>query len=314
MKTSFKKLLFCFLAICTTSISFAQDFQGKAVYLSKTTMDLDNFGRGDLSEEQKKRIADRMKSMFEKTYILTFNQAESTYKEEEKLEAPGGQSRGFGMMMSNFTGGTQYKNVKEQKVLQEQEFFGKQFLINDELEKLEWKLEGETKQIGQYLCMKATAIKKVDEMDFTRMRRRPPAEEKNEKSIDSTKTIHIGESGWTTISDGHYGKKSSRAADEYKAGSFYKMMREWTNKEKISLFYFEAFDEQWKDAKNPIGSENHFGLINLKGQAKYAIWDLVDAGKFNGLTRDGMPITKTYNGVKTELLKDVIAPPQKKLK
>jgi len=134
------------------------------------------------------------------------------------------------------------------------------------------------------------------------------------KSIDSTKTIHIGESGWTTISDGHYGKKSSRAADEYKAGSFYKMMREWTNKEKISLFYFEAFDEQWKDAKNPIGSENHFGLINLKGQAKYAIWDLVDAGKFNGLTRDGMPITKTYNGVKTELLKDVIAPPQKKLK
>ena len=55
------------------------------------------------------------------------------------------------------------------------------------------------------------------------------------KSIDSTKTIHIGESGWTTISDGHYGKKSSRAADEYKAGSFYKMMREWTNKEKISL-------------------------------------------------------------------------------
>jgi len=39
------------------------------------------------------------------------------------------------------------------------------------------------------------------------------------KSIDSTKTIHIGESGWTTISNGHYGKKSSRAADEYKAGT-----------------------------------------------------------------------------------------------
>ncbi|MBI9039920.1 MAG: glycosyl hydrolase family 17 [Lutibacter sp.] len=129
------------------------------------------------------------------------------------------------------------------------------------------------------------------------------------KSIDSTKTIHIGESGWTTISDGHYGKKSSRAADEYKAGSYYKMMREWTNKEKISLFYFEAFDEQWKDAKNPIGSENHFGLINLKGQAKYAIWDLVDVGLFNGLTRDGMSIEKTYNGDKDALLKEVLAPP-----
>ncbi|WP_299521774.1 glycosyl hydrolase family 17 [uncultured Lutibacter sp.] len=129
------------------------------------------------------------------------------------------------------------------------------------------------------------------------------------KSIDSTKTIHIGESGWTTISDGHYGEKSSRAADEYKAGTYYKLMREWTNKEKISLFYFEAFDEQWKDAKNPVGSENHFGLINLKGEAKFAIWEMVDAGAFDGLTRDGMQITKTYNGDKNALMQDVFTPP-----
>ncbi|SNR69752.1 Exo-beta-1,3-glucanase, GH17 family [Lutibacter flavus] len=129
------------------------------------------------------------------------------------------------------------------------------------------------------------------------------------KSIDSTKTIHIGESGWTTISDGHYGKESSRAADEYKAGSYYKMMREWTNVEKISLFYFEAFDEQWKDSGNPIGSENHFGLINLKGQAKYAIWELVDAGVFEGLTRDSIVITKTYNGDKNALMQHVLVPP-----
>jgi len=129
------------------------------------------------------------------------------------------------------------------------------------------------------------------------------------KSIDSTKTIHIGESGWTTISNGHYGKKSSRAADEYKAGTYYKLMREWTNKEKISLFYFEAFDEQWKDAKNSLGSENHFGLINLNGQAKYALWDLVDAAVFEGLTRDGKQITKTYNGDKNALMQDVFTPP-----
>jgi len=131
------------------------------------------------------------------------------------------------------------------------------------------------------------------------------------KSIDSTKTIHIGESGWATVSDGHYGKKSSRAADEYKAGSYYKMMREWTNMEKISLFYFEAFDEQWKDARNPVGSENHFGLINLKGEAKFALWEMVDAGAFDGLTRDGQTITKTYNGDKKALMKQVLVPPTK---
>lgn len=129
------------------------------------------------------------------------------------------------------------------------------------------------------------------------------------KSIDSTKLIHIGESGWTTISDGNYGKENSRAADEYKAGTYYKLMREWTNKEKISLFYFEAFDEKWKDAGNTVGSENHFGLINLKGEAKYALWELVDAGIFKGLTRDGKQITKTYEGDKNALILEVLAPP-----
>jgi len=129
------------------------------------------------------------------------------------------------------------------------------------------------------------------------------------KSIDAAKTIHIGESGWATISNGHYGKKHSRAADEYKEGAFYQHMRNWTNSEGISCFYFEAFDEQWKDAKNKLGSENHFGLINLKGEAKFALWEMVDKGVFEGLTRNGVPITKTYNGDKEALMKDVLVPP-----
>lgn len=134
------------------------------------------------------------------------------------------------------------------------------------------------------------------------------------KSIDSTKTIHIGESGWTTFANHHYGDEGSRAADEYKAGKFFKLMRDWTNKEKISLFYFEAFDEQWKDSKNPKGSENHFGLINLKGEAKYAIWDLVDKGIFKGLTRDGKAISKSFDGDKEALKKYVLIPPTEVIK
>ncbi|SDX94456.1 Exo-beta-1,3-glucanase, GH17 family [Lutibacter oricola] len=134
------------------------------------------------------------------------------------------------------------------------------------------------------------------------------------KSIDSTKTIHIGESGWTTFANHHYGDDGSRAADEYKAGTYYNLMREWTNKENISLFYFEAFDEQWKDAANPQGSENHFGLINLKGEAKYAIWNLIDKGIFEDLTRDGNPITKSFNGDKDALKKFVLVPPTEMLK
>ncbi|WP_394749934.1 glycoside hydrolase family 17 protein [Spongiimicrobium salis] len=129
------------------------------------------------------------------------------------------------------------------------------------------------------------------------------------ESLGINKPIHIGETGWATLSNGHYGPEGSKATDEYKEGLYYKHMRDWTNAEGISCFYFEGFDEQWKDAGNPLGSENHFGLINLKSQAKFAIWDLVDKGVFEGLTRDGKPITKTYNGDKSALMKEVSAPP-----
>ncbi len=129
------------------------------------------------------------------------------------------------------------------------------------------------------------------------------------RSLGVNKPVHIGETGWATISNGHYGANGSKAADEYKSGRYYQMIRDWTNKAGISCFYFEAFDESWKDAKNKQGSENHFGLINLKGEAKYALWDLVDKGIFNGLTRDGQTIKKTYNGNKEILKINVLVPP-----
>lgn len=129
------------------------------------------------------------------------------------------------------------------------------------------------------------------------------------KSLGISKPIHIGETGWATVSNGFYGPKGSRATDEYKEALYHQHIRNWTKEAGISCFYFEAFNEQWKDAQNKKGSENHFGLFTISGQAKYALWDLVDQGVFNGLTRNGNPIGKTYNGDKEALMKDVLVPP-----
>ncbi len=129
------------------------------------------------------------------------------------------------------------------------------------------------------------------------------------RSIGEDKPVHIGETGWATVSDEYYGPDGAKATDEYKSGLYYQMIREWSDENNITVFYFEAFDEPWKDAQNPLGSENHFGLINLQAQAKYPIWDLVDQGIFEGLTRDGNPITKTYDGDLEALLEDVLVPP-----
>ena len=190
MKLSIIKASLIYLMLFASTATFAQkDFQGKAFYESKTTVDMSNFGGGDMSEERKKEIASRMKSMLEKTFILIFNQSESFYKEEEKLDTPGGAgSSRWGAFMSSFTGGPQYKNVKNQTLLQEQEFFGKQFLVKDSLPKFNWNMQGETKQIGQYMCFKATATKTVDAVDFTSFRR---SSNNTEDETPKTKDIEI---------------------------------------------------------------------------------------------------------------------------
>ncbi len=130
-------------------------------------------------------------------------------------------------------------------------------------------------------------------------------------SLGINKPIHIGELGWATVSSDLYGKNGTHAADEFKQAIYYKRMREWTNKEEISCFYFEAFNEHWKDG-NPNGSENNFGLFTVDGKAKYALWDSVDKGVFKGLTRNGNFIKKTYNGVLENLQKDVLIPAETK--
>ncbi len=151
---------------------------------------MSRFGGGrQMSEQQKKQMTDRMRQWLERTYVLTFNKEESIYKEDEKLEAPGG--RGPSMWGSSFSPGPQYKNVKTKTLLQDQEFFGKKFLIKEEMEPLEWVMGTETKQIGSYTCFKATATRASKEIDWAKMSRRRGASEKNKKTTDSTKTTEV---------------------------------------------------------------------------------------------------------------------------
>lgn len=128
------------------------------------------------------------------------------------------------------------------------------------------------------------------------------------KSIGVEKEIHIGETGWATNSKGLYGADGSRATDEYKQALYYQLMNNWTSKEGITCFFFEAFDEHWKDSEGIIGSENNFGLFTLNGKAKYALWSLVENDAFEGLTRNGNRIIKTFNGKEEQLMEKVFVP------
>lgn len=173
------KQYFLLLAILFSFATTAQSISGQAFYESKTTVDLDAFDTNrQLTEEMKKMIAERMKSALEKTYILTFNKDESIYKEQEVLDAAP-INPGFKMMMSSYSPGAQYKNLKTGQLVEENEFFGKQFLIVDSIPTLEWTITKESKPIGQYVAFKATAIKKIDPNDFSMARPKKKDEMEN---------------------------------------------------------------------------------------------------------------------------------------
>ena len=129
------------------------------------------------------------------------------------------------------------------------------------------------------------------------------------RNIDPSKEVHIGETGWSSIASDLYGYSGSEAADEYKLGLYYQMITDACFVKSISCFYFSAFDEPWKDSNNENGSENHFGLFTVDGKAKYPLWEKVDSGVFNDLSRGGNPIVKTYNGDLEALLKTSNIPP-----
>mgnify|MGYP003958109939 FL=1 len=128
------------------------------------------------------------------------------------------------------------------------------------------------------------------------------------KSLGVKVPIHIGETGWATVSENLYGPLGTKAADEYKQALYYQKMSDWTSANRVSCFYFEAFDEPWKDAPRPLGSENHFGLIDVEGTLKYALWDEYDSGVFKGMTRDDKPLKKSFNGAFEEMFSTVKLP------
>lgn|SRR5690554_102698 len=163
--------------------SFAQNISGQAFYESKTSVDMDeiNIGR-EISEEMKNMIAEQMRSVLEKTYILTFNKNESIYREEEKLES-NPMIGGFQMMTGSFMPGPQYKNLSTAQIIEEKEFFGKEFLIVDSIPQLDWQLGKESKQIGEYTVFKATAIKKVDASELQMARPKKGIEEKSQEEL-----------------------------------------------------------------------------------------------------------------------------------
>ena len=174
------KSLCTVLFALATITSFSQNnFQGKATYMSKTTLDMSRYDK--MSEQQKKQIMARFKSFLEKTYTLSFNKTTSSFRENVQLEGPG--ASGPSWSRSNGQGSI-YKNISDKNMVEDIEMFSKRFLVSEKMEPLQWEMGMETKKIGNYTCYKATLVKEDTKVDWGAIFSR----RRNNKKKDSTKT------------------------------------------------------------------------------------------------------------------------------
>jgi len=190
-----KKILILFLIFNFNG--FSQNFQGKAYYMSKTSVNTD-FTK-NMPPDRAKYIMGMMKQALEKNYILDFNSNSSFFEKEEVLEAGGNQGSGFNSMqfVGGPDGGSLHKDLQSNIYTNKRELFGKIFLVKDSIIPSKWVMTGETKQIGIYNAYKATITKEVEEREFN-FGRRPTRGGESESEPEAPKMREVVMSAWFT--------------------------------------------------------------------------------------------------------------------
>ena len=165
------------LSLWITSL-FAQEFRGIATYKTDRKFDL-QMDSTEVNSEMQKQLAAQLKKQFQREYTLNFNNDSSLYTEVEKLDQPAPASAGGVNIVIAGNTDVLFRNIKNDEYIRETEIMGKEFLIKDKPEKLEWKLEKESKNIGEYTCFKATMTEEVTDQTWDSV---------TDSLVDNTKT------------------------------------------------------------------------------------------------------------------------------
>lgn len=83
------------------------------------------------------------------------------------------------------------------------------------------------------------------------------------------KQVVITEAGWATQSNGR-GIPPHHVNEEAQATYFRQLMK-WAAQEQVLVYWFEAFDENWKGSAHPQEPEKHWGLYYTNRKPKLAL-------------------------------------------
>ena len=93
------------------------------------------------------------------------------------------------------------------------------------------------------------------------------------RSLHPDKLVLVGETGWATSvhDEGEQAELIKGVPGESEQSVFFDAVRAWAESEEECVFYFEAFDENWKGGAHPNEVEKHWGVFRADRSGKLAI-------------------------------------------
>ena len=145
------KKIFTILLISSFLTSLSQNNSGIVSYEETTSFNID---MKKLEEQGLAGLANNFPTSNSTKKQLIFAKEVTLYS-NKKIDKKDNDSETQIMFMTSDSDNKTYINLQNKEVIEQRDFMGKGFLINGSLEKLNWKITGETKIILNYPCIKA---------------------------------------------------------------------------------------------------------------------------------------------------------------
>ncbi len=81
--------------------------------------------------------------------------------------------------------------------------------------------------------------------------------------------VIITEAGWATASNGR-GIEPQQVSEPAQR-QYFEALMQWSARAQVLIYYFEAFDENWKGSAHPLEPEKHWGLYRADRTPKLAL-------------------------------------------
>ena len=142
-----------FIALFLSSLNIEGQTTGEIVY--EQTIDVHARMTGQRAQFKEMVPQYRTDQM-----VLSFDDHQALYTrlegEEEPVVDPNDRRGRFRTRMMGAANGILWQDYSADERVEQKDFMDKKFLIKGEPHRYAWKMTGESKQVGQYLCQKAT--------------------------------------------------------------------------------------------------------------------------------------------------------------